>query len=215
MIKALHTILLILLFAFATNAQDKKGKKIALNKKEIDQYSYDTLLSQGYHLSYRVYFDSTTDERLQRLTLVKGKRDIKQLRETSYPMPHKNLGYIGADFGDTFLFVQSFGAGNPHEMQLIDKKTGKELMNGVWVGVNQPEKVILYITNIYEENEELKLLDLKNKKEIVVKDFSDSDCVKEQIGGLRNCIEIDSVTSKEIILKVESEEERIIKRYKR
>ncbi|PKV62776.1 hypothetical protein [Pontibacter ramchanderi] len=215
MIKALHIILLILLFAFATNAQDKKGKGIELNKKEIEQYSYDTLLSQGYHLSYRVYLDSATDEGLQSLTLVKGKRDIKQLSETSYPMLHKNLGYIGADFGDTFLFVQSFGSGNPHEIQLIDKKTGKELMNGVWVDVNQPEKVILYITNIYEENEDLKLLDLKNKKEIVVKDFSDSNCVKEQIGGLRNCVEIDSVTSKEIILKIESEGERITKKYKR
>lgn len=88
-------------------------------------------------------------------------------------------------------------------------------MNGVWVDVNHPEKVILYITNIYEENEELKLLDLNNKKEVVVKDFSDSNCVKEQIGEIRNCVEIDSVTSKEIILKTESEEEKITKKYKR
>lgn len=120
MMKVLHIILLILLFACATNAQDNKSKGIEFNKKEIEQYSYDTLLSQGYHLSYRVVIiDSATNEGLQSLTLVKGKKDIKQLSETSYPMLHKSLGYIGADFGDIFLFVQSFGAGNPHEIQLI------------------------------------------------------------------------------------------------
>lgn len=198
------------------NSSLKEGADKQLIKVDsIEQYSFDTLLSHGYHLSYRVYPSSKTDEVLQSLTLVKGKKDIKVLNEEDSEMLHKNLGYIGADFGDTFLFVYSFGAGNPHQIQLIEKKTGNELLNGILVDVNEAEQVLLYITDLHEENEALILHDIKSKKKIIVKDFQDSLCAREQIGGLRNCVEIDSVTSKESILKIESEEEQIVKKYKR
>jgi hypothetical protein len=213
----MKTQYLLLFFVFvcslAANAQDKKGK--ASIPKDVERYSYDTLLSQGYHLAYRVYLDSVAEEGLQSLTLVKGKRDIRQLNEISYPLPQKNLGYIGADFGDSFLFVQSYGAGNPHEMQLIEKKTGKELMQGVWVDVHQAEKVVLYVANINEENEALILLDLKSGKRTVISHFQDTACEKERISGLRDCVKIAFVTAKEIMLQIDYETEKISKKYKR
>ncbi len=211
--KTLYLLFLLFAWSLAANAQAQRGK--ASITIHVEPYSYDTLLSQGYHLAYRVHLDSGETDGLQSLTLVKGKRNIRQLNEISYPLPQKNLGYIGADFGDSFLFVQSYGAGNPHEMQLIKKKTGKELMQGVWVDVHQTEKVVLYIANIYEENETMKLLDLKSGKETVISDFQDSACVEERIGGLRDCVKIASVTAKEIILKIDDEAEGTSRKYKR
>ncbi|RIJ42552.1 hypothetical protein D1627_01445 [Pontibacter oryzae] len=94
-------------FSCATKAQNEKNALLCRN--DIEKYSYDTLLSQCYHLSYSVYQDSITNDCFQSPKLVAGNRNIRQLSETSYPMLYKNLGYIGADFGKFFLFVQSFG----------------------------------------------------------------------------------------------------------
>ncbi|MEO7978564.1 hypothetical protein [Flavobacterium sp.] len=188
-------------------------EKLKSVKSEIEPYDFDTILKNGYHLSYRVYKDSIENESLQSLTLVKGNRDIKILNETSYPMLHKNLGYIGADFGDTFLFVQSYGSGNPHEMQLIKKKNGEELKKGILVDLKEEQKVLLYIENLYQENEKLKLVDLKNHTEKIITDFNNLSCT--HVGGLRNCVKIDTVTQKEIVLKTDSEQDHILKSYKR
>ena len=57
-----------------------------LKKIEIEPYDFDTILKNDFHLSYRVYKDTIENETLQSLTLVKGKKDIKQISETSFPM---------------------------------------------------------------------------------------------------------------------------------
>jgi hypothetical protein len=181
---------------------------------EIEPYGFDTMLGDSFYLSYRVYNDTFENGKLQSLTLVKGKKDIKQISETSFPMLHKNLGYISADFEETFLFVQSFGSGNPHELQLILKETGEVLTKGVFVSQNEAEKILLYIKD--EDMEELTLHDLKSKKEKTILDFNDLNCTR--IGGLRNCVEIDTVTEKVIVLKSISgskQEDELIKKYKR
>jgi hypothetical protein len=184
-----------------------------LVKSEIEPYDFDTILKNGYHLSYRVYKDSVEGDSLQSLTLVKGNRDIKTLSESSYPMLHKNLGYIGADFGDSFLFVQSYGSGNPDQMQLIKKVNGVSLKEGVIVDLKEDQKVLLYIENLHEANQELRLLDLKNKTEKLITDFNNLSCTND--GGLRNCVKIDTVTQKEIVIETDSEEDHILKRYTR
>jgi hypothetical protein len=184
-----------------------------LKKLEIEPYDFDTILKNDFHLSYRVYKDTIENETLQSLTLVKGKKDIKQISETSFPMLHKNLGYIGADFGKTFLFVQSFGSGNPHEIQLIEKENGKIITEGVLVDSNEIEKVLLYIKNDHEKNEKLILFDIKHNKEKIITDFNNLKCINT--GGLRNCIVIDTVTKNEIIIKTESEEDKLTKKYNR
>ena len=198
------------------------GKKTTLKKSieipkvekfEFEPYDFDTILKNNFHLSYRVYKDTLENGILQSLTLVKGKKDIKQISETSYPMLHKNLGYIGADYGSSFLFIQSYGSGNPHEIQLIKKENGKIITEGVLVDQNEIEKVILYIKNEHQENEKLILRDIKNSKEKIITDFSNIEC--SHIGGLRNCIEIDTIMKNQITIKTNSENNVIIKKYNR
>lgn len=179
----------------------------------IDPYDFDTILKNNFHLSYRVYSDTISNEKLQSLTLVKGKKDIRQISETSFPMLHKNLGYIGADFGSTFLFVQSFGSGNPHEIQLIEKESGKILKEGVLVDVNEKEGILLYIKNEHQETQKLLLLDLKTNKEKTINDFNILEY--KRIGGLRDIVVIDTVTRSEIVLKSNFDENNSIKRIKR
>ncbi|MGV8993477.1 MAG: hypothetical protein ACOH1O_05195 [Flavobacterium sp.] len=184
-----------------------------VEKIEFEPYDFDTILKNNFHLSYRVYEDTTENGILQSLTLVKGKKDIKQISETSYPMLHKNLGYIGADYGSSFLFVQSYGSGNPNEIQLIKKENGEIITEGVLVDQNEIEKVILYIKNEHQENEKLILLDLKYNNEKVLTDFNNVEC--SHIGGLRNCVEIDTITKNQITIKTNSENSIKTKKYNR
>lgn len=187
----------------------------SLTQEKIDPYDYDTLLTGGYHLSYRVYKDISEGALLQSLVLVKGNRDIKQLNETNYPTLHKNLGYIGANFGDAFAFVQSYGSGNPHEFQLIEKKSGKEITNGAFIDARDEEGILLYIHDLFKDTEQVRLLDLKQNRERVIVDFRQSKCVNTNPGGIRYCLEIDTVTTYKVILKVDNEEELIVKKYPR
>lgn len=189
----------------------KQTSDAKITKLEIEAYDFDTILKNDYHLSYRVYRDIKENELLQSLTLVRENKDIRQISETSYPMLHKNLGYIGADFGKSFLFVQSYGSGNPHEIQLIEKENGAVLEEGVLVDKNEAEKVLLFIKNEHEQAEKLILFDLKNNTKKVITDFDNLKC--SHIGGLRNCIMLDTVTKNKIILKTNSEEEDVKKIY--
>lgn len=174
-------------------------------------YDYETDLKGDYRLEYRVFVESNFPDTLQTIFLMKGSEEIRDLNGgSSYGLPHKNIGYIGADFDSSFVFVQSFGSGNPHEIQLIDKKSGKELIKGTWVDADETEQVLLYI-----ENEALIIYDTKNRNEIISEGFETSKCVEHVIGGLRNCVEIDTVTTDEIVLKIDTDEERIIKKYNR
>jgi len=223
------SILLLLTITIACNEAKIKSKKnseqlvttaidsstIQAKSKENQPYDYDTILKNGYNLSYRIYADSIENDTLQSLTLVKKGRDIRTLNETSYPMLHKSLGYIGADFEDSFVFVQSFGSGNPKEIQLIIKKTGKEIKAGIWVDANEKEEILLYIENIHEHNEQLKMYDVKSKKEVIINDFKNSKCYKEYPEGLRSCVEIDTVTKSKIVLKIDTDDEKILKTYNR
>lgn len=184
-----------------------------IEKIEYEPYTFDTLLKDGFHLSYRAYNDSVTNEPLQKLTLVKGNKDITILNETSRPMLHKNLGYIGADFTKSFVFVQSYGSGNPSEFQLIEKKTGREIKSGVYVDSNEDNEILVYISNLHKIDEQLKIYDIANKKEINVNDFKNSKCYKEYPEGLRSCVTIDTVTNSKITLTIE--DEKIVKHYKR
>lgn len=182
-----------------------------INKTEYEPYDFDTILKNGYHLSYRTYNDSVTNQPLQNLTLVKGNKDITILNETNRPTLHKNLGYIGADFTNSFLFVQSFGSGNPHEFQLIEKKTGKEIKSGVYVDSNEDNEILVYISNLHNTDEQLKIYDILNKKEMNINDFKNSKCYKEYPEGLRSCVTIDTVTKSKITLTIE--DEKIVKTY--
>ncbi|WCM42501.1 hypothetical protein MG290_02180 [Flavobacterium sp. CBA20B-1] len=200
------------------NISDKEkldSVNISFQEKIIsyDPYDFDTLLSDGYYLSYKIYEDTIENQKLQSLTLKRDTFKIKELNVIDYPLLHKNLGYIGADFGKSFLFVQSFGSGNPHQIELIEKKTGKSLTKGIFVDCHEDEKVLLYITSENQNNEKLILLDIKNNQKKNITDFNNLNC--SHIGRLRNCVEIDTVTNQKIILKTNSESDSIIRYYNR
>ncbi|WP_196887899.1 hypothetical protein [Aureivirga sp. CE67] len=223
--KTIFTILTFIVFFSCQNKKKKSGADNSTNQFDttdiaqtifdFEPYDYDTILNGGYNLKYKVYKDQKTNEKLQSLTLRKGNKEIKVLNETSFPMLFKSLGFIGADFENSFVFTQSFGAGNPSYIQLINKASGQELLKGTWVDVDESEQVLLYIENEHEENQELVIYDLKNENKIISKGFENSNCVQNVIGGLRNCVEIDTITTNEIILKIKTYEEKIIKKYNR
>ncbi|WP_439185909.1 hypothetical protein [Carboxylicivirga taeanensis] len=179
-------------------------------------YDFQTSLKNGFKLEYRVYKESNNPDTLQTIFLIKDTTDIMDLTGgSSYGLPHKNIGYIGADFDSSFVFVQSFGSGNPHEIQLIDKRTGKPLRKGAWVDANEENQILLYIENINESNERLKIFDIERNKETIVNDFQDCKCVQYAIGGLRDCVSIDTVTQQYIILISSYEDDKVEKKYNR
>jgi hypothetical protein len=83
--------------------------------KEIKEnpYSdnYDTVIKGGFSISY---YHDTED---QYLIYKKGQKVIDTIGSCSLGLLYKNLGYICADFDNTFVFVQSFGSGNPDYIQ--------------------------------------------------------------------------------------------------
>ena len=207
----------------ASNIQQENSDEIKADKgrtyisdSRYLTYDYETDLKGDFRLEYRVFVESNYPDTLQTIFLMKGSEEIKDLNGgSSYGLPHKNIGYIGADFDSSFVFVQSFGSGNPHEIQLIDKKSGKELLKGTWVDADENEQILLYIENEHEQNEKLLIYDVKNENEIISTGFEKSKCVEHVIGGLRNCVEIETVTTDEIVLKIDTDEERILKKYNR
>ena len=53
------------------NINQKQTPRVEEPKKlEIEPYDFDTILKNGFHLSYRVYKDTIENETLQSLTLV-------------------------------------------------------------------------------------------------------------------------------------------------
>lgn len=111
-------------------------------KAQVDAnpYNYPTKLNGGYRIVYK------EDSEFQHIYLTKGRRTISELGTVSEGLPHKNLGYVGADFSEFFVLVRSYGSGNPHEIELIRKSNGKNLLKGnaFWIDVDEKENVLLY-----------------------------------------------------------------------
>ena len=86
---------------------------------------------------------------MQYLYLKKGNKTIIELASTSRGMLYKNLGYVGADFKDYFVFVHSFGSGNPHYIELIKKASGKNILKdgAAWIDVDEKKGFLLYSDN--------------------------------------------------------------------
>jgi hypothetical protein len=131
--RPLYLLILTIFTSISLNAQTGSPDDIA-------PYDYDTTLKGGYTISFKV------DDSLQYLYLKKGNRTITELASTSRGMLYKNLGYVGADFTDYFVFVQSFGSGNPHYIELIKKATGKNVLKdaAAWIDVDERKGFLLY-----------------------------------------------------------------------
>lgn len=178
-------------------------------------YEFDTFLKRGYYLHFEYFIKN--EDKIPKMALVIKFDDkiIDTLNILGYGASHRELGYVGADFNNTFVFVTSFGLGNPHEIQLIEKKTGEIIKKGYWVDANEKEEVLLYFTNTDNNTDSLKLFDIKHNKEMTVTDFDNSKCAKNCIEGVRGCLKIDSVSTDFIFLKSEFSKEQIRKTYRR
>ncbi len=149
-----------------TSMQNKIDSNYLENVKEIEAYPYATVFSTklkgGFSISY--YYD----KELQYLLYKKDEKVIDTLNSCSLGLPYKNLGYIGADFDNTFVFVNSFGIGNPNYIFLYDKETLKSLIpNGsVWIDVDTLKGVLLYSkAGVPYEKDKMTLFDTKKMTE--------------------------------------------------
>jgi len=135
-------------YAFPDLSDTNKLKVIDSNYLKIvnaikdNPYSanYDTALKGGFSICY--YYNKSG----QYLLYKKGQKVIDTIGSCSLGVPYSNLGYMGADFDKAFVFVQSFGSGNPHIIQLYDKATAKNLIKegSALIGVDTTHQTLLY-----------------------------------------------------------------------
>lgn len=107
---------------------------------DIEPYDYPTKLIGGYNILFKV------DDSTEYLYLTRGNKRIAELASDVRGGIYKSLGYVGADFREYFVFVHSYGSGNPHEIELIRKTTGKNILktNAWWIDVVEKKEVLLY-----------------------------------------------------------------------
>lgn len=131
---------------------------------EEPPYDYPTRLKGGYRLVFR------TDFEFMYLDLYKDSHMIKELTSFSCGLLHKNLGYIAADFDDTFVLAHSYGSGNPHEVEFFRKSDGANLLTehneACWVGADEKNSVFIYSTDcVPEAGDTVTLLNLRDGKQ--------------------------------------------------
>jgi hypothetical protein len=188
-------------FCVSSNAQaDSAG--------ELEPYDYDTTLKGGYTISFKA------DDSLQYLYLKKGNKTIGELASTSKGMLYKSLGYVGADFMAYFVLVHSFGSGNPHQIELIKKTTGRNILKegAVWIDKNEEKEILLYCDNdVPTPKDKMILFNLRTGK----KQFFNfpSDIFSEP--GILTRIQIEKVTDKQLVLKYDSKSGSKKKTYSR
>ena len=172
-----------------------------------------TELNNGYRIENRYYTTSELEDTLQSIFLIKDALVIKELNEgSSYKLPQKNIGYVAVDFETSFVLVQSNGSGNPHYFQLFEKENGNEILKGIWMDSNENEQVLLYLDSTQNQ---LKIYDAKNQKDQLASGFEHTNCAGGETRRLRDCVKIDAVTSDQIVLKLETTEEKIICTFER
>jgi hypothetical protein len=130
--------------------------------------NYDTIIKGGFSISY------VHDKELQYLLYKKGQKIIDTISGCSLGLPYKNLGYIGADFDRTFVFVNSFGSANPHYIWLFDKATAKNLIpdGSAWIDVDTTNQVLLYSKSDVPFEEDGDSMTLFDTKKMMQKDYA-------------------------------------------
>ena len=177
-----------------SDKNEEQNWSIEQLQKEFPYDRFDTILSNGYHLSFSYFKDD--GEISKCLILKKGTKFIDTLNVMGAFAPDKNLGYIGGDFKDYFAFVQSYGSGNPHEMQLLTKATGDTIRAGYIVMSHKSPELLFYEDH---RDEKLKIFDFSNNKDIDISDLK-IDCSTWQLSDM---LHIDSITKDEIFLEFE------------
>ncbi len=121
--------------AYSQNTPSTKS-----DAEDIEPYDYLTKLTGGYNILFKA------DDSTEYLYLMKGDKNIAELASDVRGGLYKGLGYVGADFKHCFVLVHSYGSGNPHEIELIKKSTGKNMLKASawWIDVVKKKEVLLY-----------------------------------------------------------------------
>ncbi|WP_433833220.1 hypothetical protein [Flavobacterium anhuiense] len=181
-----------------------------LNKH--NPYDFESQLSNGYHLEFKYFQEDKNSPIEMCLNLKKGTKTIDTLNIMGYGAPHKNLGYIGADYNEYFAFVNSFGSGNPHDFKLIEKRNGIVIKSGFIVDSFKNPELLLYAKGY----DSLMLYDLKKKKDYFLEDLNQSKIIDCMVSELNQVVKIKKATAKYIFIEIENHENKIItKKYAR
>lgn len=194
--KKIYSIIFILLVASSVYSQSE------------EKYDYPTKLKGGYSILFKV------DRELQYLYLRKGRKIIDELSSCSRGLLQKNLGYIGADFTDYFVLVHSFGSGNPHDIELIKKQTGKNLLkNGrAWIDADERKEYLLFSENdVPKKKDKMILLNIKTGK----KQYFSFPLDIFDAPEILNRIEIKKITGNQLVIEYDTENGTKVKSYKR
>jgi hypothetical protein len=210
-----------------TKKETKPNKSITISKSkenlekdtitieylyEYNPYDYDTKLRNGYKLEFS-YFQKHKDSVIEMcLTLNKKEKIIDTLNIMGYGAPHKNLGYIGADFEKYFAFVNSFGSGNPHEYRLIKKLDGRTVKTGFIIdSFNNPD-FLLYAKGY----DSIMLYDVKKEKDFLIERLSNSKEIDCMVSDLCDVLKIKKVTNNYVQIDINNyDKKKITKKYYR
>lgn len=162
-------------------------------------YNFDTMLSNGYHLSCRYIDEGGYIKKV--LTLNTYHKIIDTLNIMGYAALDQNLGYIGADFTDYFALVFSYGSGNPSEMEWRRKKDGKILRTGYFLNSFSNPELLLYSKHY----DTLLIYDIEKRKDIQLKNIQ-YNCPLWQLGDL---LTIESADKHRIVVKYQEMDKNI------
>jgi hypothetical protein len=199
--RSIFIFIATLFFCVSSNAQ-------VGSTAELEPYDYDTTLKGGYTILFKA------DDSLQYLYLKKGNNTIGELASASKGMLYKSLGYVGADFKKYFVLVHSFGSGNPHQIELIEKTTGRNILKegAAWIDKNEEKEILLYCDNGVPTAKDKMILFNARTGTKQVFNFP-SDIFNEP--EILTRIQIEKVTDKLLVLKYESKNVYKTKMYSR
>lgn len=203
----MRTIYLLILFLFigiTDYAQKIPSPKDSL--ENIRPYDYKTQLVGGYKILFKA--DNSTEY----LYLTKKGRKVAELSSGSRGMLYKNLGYVGADFKEYFVLVHSFGSGNPHEIELIQKSTGKNILitSACWIDVVEKKETLLYSDQgVPTAKDNMILYNIRNRQKRYF--HFPKDIFTEPM--ILNCIRIKTLTDKFMIIEYEANGHSKTKKY--
>lgn len=167
-----------------------------LNK--YNPYDFETKLQNGYFLDFK-YYKNFKDNYIQMcLTLNEKNKVIDTLNVMGYGAPHKNLGYIGADFKEYFAFVNSYGSGNPHEFRLIRKFDGKVMTKGFIVDSFEKPEILLFAKGY----DSLMVRDIQNNRDYFIEDIQNSKNIDCMVSSLTDVLKIKSVSKESITIEI-------------
>ncbi|MFC6269606.1 hypothetical protein [Frigoriflavimonas asaccharolytica] len=140
------------------------------------------------------------------LNLRRGNEIIDTLNILGYAAPHKNLGYVFGDFDKYFAFVQSFGSGNPHEMQLLRKRDAKEILKGFIVDKDEKNNLLLYCKG----DDSLMLYDITKNKNNYIENLRNSKEIDCKFSELSDYLKIKKVNSKYVFIDISNTRNKTI-----